>query len=150
MHSFWPHCFCYLHGQADNFHQRPDIVPGVNPFLPNWTPSTGCRNPAAFADPAVRESVDGNLGSHQIYGPGFKNVVFSLSKDFAIPEALRLQCRWEVFNIFNHPNFALPNGFLSPGSTSAGEISQTPDVAQGNPGLGGGPRVIEVGLRLQF
>jgi hypothetical protein len=33
----------------------------------------------------------------------------------------------------------------------AGLISQTPDAAQGNPGLGGGgPRVLQLGLRLQF
>ena len=138
-------------GGGINGHQRPDLVHGINPILSNWTPSTGYLNPAAFADPADRESLFGNLGRNPIYGPGFRNVDFSLSKDFAFREALKLQFRWEVFNIFNHPNFALPNGFVSPGSTSAGEISQTPDVAQGNPGLGGGgPRVMQVGLRLQF
>jgi len=40
---------------------------------------------------------------------------------------------------------------VAPGSSTAGEITQTPDVAQGNPGLGGGgPRVMQFGLRLQF
>ena len=60
-------------------------------------------------------------------------------------------------NIFNHPNFALPSGSLSFGSDAsgnplaAGAISQTPDVAQGNPGLGGGgPRVLQFSARLQF
>jgi hypothetical protein len=32
-----------------NFHQRPNIVPGVNPILPNFNPTTGYLNPAAFA-----------------------------------------------------------------------------------------------------
>jgi hypothetical protein len=74
---------------------------------------------------------------------------------------LNVQFRAEFFNIFNHPNFALPNGVIIPGLNAdgtvnpnagvAGQITQTPDVAQGNPGLGGGgPRVIQIGLRFQF
>jgi hypothetical protein len=137
-----------LTGGGDNGHQRPDVIPGQPFILPNWTPSTGYLNPNAFANPA---GDFGNLGRDQIYGPGFKNVDFSISKNFAIRDKLNLQFRTEFFNIFNHPNFSLPNGFVSPGSSTAGEISSTPDVAQGNPGLGGGgPRVIQLGLRLQF
>jgi len=77
-----------------------------------------------------------------------------------IYERLNLQFRAEFFNIFNHPNFALPNGSITPGLNADGSLSnggpigvitQTPDVAQGNPGLGGGgPRVIQFGLRLSF
>ena len=137
-----------LTGNNDNFHQRPDVVPGQPFILPHWTPSTGYLNPNAFAGPA---GTFGNLGRDQIYGPGFKNVDFSISKNFRLWEAATLQFRTEFFNIFNHPNFSLPNGFISPGSPTAGEISSTPDVAQGNPGLGGGgPRVVQLGLRLQF
>jgi len=142
-----------------NFHQRPNVVAGVNPINPNWTPDKGYLNPNAFAQPAG--GTFGNFGRNQVYGPSFKNVDFSLSKIFELREALKLQFRWEVFNIFNHPNFSLPNGFINPGINSdgtvntgagpAGLITQTPDVAQGNPGLGGGgPRVMQFGLRLQF
>jgi hypothetical protein len=64
---------------------------------------------------------------------------------------LNLQFRAEFFNIFNHPNFALPNFFVDPGSTQQGLITQTPDQAQTNPGLGGGgPRVVQLGLKLIF
>ncbi|HEY8716228.1 MAG TPA: hypothetical protein VIM00_12680, partial [Candidatus Acidoferrum sp.] len=137
-----------LTGGNDNGHQRPDIVPGQPFILPNWTPSTGYLNPNAFSDP-VGEF--GNLGRDQIYGPGFKNVDFSLSKNFRVKETAALQFRAEFFNIFNHPNYSLPNGFITPGSAPAGEISSTPDVAQGNPGLGGGgPRVLQLALRFQF
>jgi hypothetical protein len=105
-------------------------------------------NPAAFAAPAGNF---GDLGRDQIYGPDFKNVDFSISKNFRVREHATIQFRGELFNIFNHPNFALPNGFITPGSAPAGMISATPDVAQGNPGLGGGgPRVIQLGLRFQF
>jgi hypothetical protein len=132
-----------------NFHQRPNIVPGVNPFLANWTPDTGYLNSAAFTQPA--QGTFGNLGRNQIYGPGFWNIDFSFSKNTQVTEKLALQFRSEFFNIFNHPNFALPGNVISPGSGPIGVITQTPDVAQGNPGLGGGgPRVIQLALRLQF
>ena len=156
----------YTGGGLD-YHQRPDIVPGVNPILPNWTPATGYLNPAAFQQPAGNF---GDLGRNQIYGPGFWNADFSISKTTKLKETLSLQFRAELFNIFNHPNFALPTNVITPGIQSdgtplpllpgcsslaqcypAGRITQTPDVAQGNPGLGGGgPRVLQFGLRLQF
>jgi len=142
-------------GVNSNYVERPDIVPGVNPILSHWTPTTGYLNPAAFAYPAITAADPngyfGDLGRDQIFGPGFWNIDFSTTKNFQIREHLQLQFRAEFFNIFNHPNFALPSNVVSPGSSTAGLITQTPDVAQGNPGLGGGgPRVMQFGLRLQF
>ena len=128
--------------------QRPDVVPGQPFVLPNWNPSTGYLNPAAFALPT---GDFGNLSRDRIYGYGFWNVDFSISKNTKLWEAAMLQFRWEIFNIVNHPNFALPSNFITPGVGPTGTITQTPDVAQGNPGLGGGgPRVMQFGLRLQF
>ena len=74
---------------------------------------------------------------------------------------MNLQFRGELFNIFNHPNFALPDFFVNPttyadgtptgNSKNQGFITQTPDVAQTNPGLGGGgPRVIQLALKVVF
>jgi carboxypeptidase family protein len=153
-------------GVNSNFVERPDILPGVNPILPHWTPTTGYLNPAAFAYPAITAADPngyfGDLGRDQIYGPGFWNYDFSTTKNFQLRERLQLQFRAEFFNIFNHPNFALPSNVITPGLLAdhgtpnsnagpAGLITQTPDVAQGNPGLGGGgPRVMQFGLRLQF
>ena len=130
-----------------NFHQRPNVVSGVSPIFSNWSPSSGYLNPAAFSQPA--DGTFGDLGRNAIFGPGFGNLDFSATKDFRLREPLLLQFRAEFFNLFNHPNFALPQGSF--GTPSFGQITQTPDVAQGNPGLGGGgPRVIQFGLRLQF
>ena len=74
-------------GVNSNFVQRPDIVPGVNPILPNWTPTTGYLNPNAFAYPAVTAADPngyfGNLGRDQIFGPGFWNYDFSTTKNFS-------------------------------------------------------------------
>ncbi len=132
-----------------NYRQRPNVVPGINPILPHWTPATGYLNPAAFSQPA--DGTFGDLGRDAIFGPHFINTDFSVEKTTQIREKLNAQVRAEFFNIFNHPNFALPNGSYDPTSSTFGLITQTPDVAQGNPGLGGGgPRVIQLALRLQF
>jgi hypothetical protein len=150
-----------------NSHQRPNLIPGANPIASNWAsaPDTiGYLNPAAFTQPLFPSGNTpsfGNLGRNAIYGPHFWNVDFALAKNLPIFERLSLQLRAEFFNIFNHPNFALPNFFVTPmtftdgtltgAPTNEGLISQTPDQAQTNPGLGGGgPRVIQLGLKVIF
>jgi hypothetical protein len=133
------------------FNQRPNVVPGVNPVVPNWTVDTGYLNTAAFSQPDF--GTFGNLGRNSIYGPKYWNVDFSISKNTMITDRLGLQLRAEFFNIFNHPHFALPGGAITFGTDDDknGIITQTPDVAQGNPGLGGGgPRVMQLGLKLVF
>jgi outer membrane receptor protein involved in Fe transport len=132
---------------ASNFHQRPNVVPGQPFILPNWNAATGYLNPAAFAQPP--DGTFGNLGRNAIYGPGFWNVDFSVTKNFNLTERLLLQLRFEFFNIFNHPQFSLPGNSF--GSASFGQVTSTPDAAQGNPGLGGGgPRVLQFAARFQF
>jgi len=148
------------------FNQRPNIIAGVNPILPNWTPTTGYLNPQAFVQPAF--GTFGDLGRNSIYGPGYGSLDFSVNKNTALTDRLNLQLRAEFFNILNHPNFALPNarsfvpGFVDNGtpgnpqivpqnSGPQGLINQTPDVAQTNPGLGGGgPRVIQLAAKFTF
>jgi len=151
-----------------NFHQRPDLIPGVNPINSNWESAPdviGYLNGNAFAQP-LNPTVPnvgsfGDLGRNAIYGPHFWSVDFALSKDTRIFERLNLQLRAEFFNIFNHPNFALPNFFILPAfnadgtatgaSPNQGLITQTPDQAQTNPGLGGGgPRVIQLAAKFTF
>lgn len=133
-----------------NFHQRPNIVPGVNPINPNWAsgPDTiGYLNGNAFVDPPL--GTFGNLGRNVIYGPDYWDWDFAVLKNTPITERVNLQLRAELFNIVNHPNFALPNWFVSPGSP--GLITQTPDQAQTNPGLGGGgPRVVQLAAKILF
>ncbi|MDR3763521.1 MAG: TonB-dependent receptor [Acidobacteriota bacterium] len=134
-------------GRYNHYNQRPNLVPGINPILSNWSAATGYLNPAAFAQPD--DGTFGNLGRNAIFGPKFVNTDFSVEKRTQLTEKIGTQLRAEFFNIFNHPNFALPGGSF--GSSSFGQFSQTPDVAQGNPGLGGGgPRVLQLAVRVEF
>jgi hypothetical protein len=151
-----------------NFHQRPNVVPGVNPINPNWESAPdviGYLNGNAFSQPLNPTVPDvgsfGDLGRNEISGPHFWSADFAVLKDTPISERLNLQLRAEFFNIFNHPNFALPNFFVLPAfnangtptgaSPNQGLITQTPDQAQTNPGLGGGgPRVIQLAAKIIF
>ncbi len=103
----------------------------------------------------------GTLGRNVFRDTGFRNVDLSVSKNFKFGERLRAQFRIETFNIFNHPDFANPNGATSgygqgafadpsqPGSFGCG--CATPDNAAFNPVLGSGSnRAIQLGLKFIF
>jgi hypothetical protein len=99
----------------------------------------------------------GNMGRNTFQDTGFKNLDFSLAKNFHIREAMSLQFRGEFFNIFNHPNFANPyggqNGFglNDPSAASFGCGCATPDIAAANPAVGsGGPRSIQLSAKFAF
>ena len=111
---------------------RPNLV--ANPELSNPT-TLQWFNTAAFAFPAP--GTFGNAGRNILDGPGFQNVNASLVKNTALTERVNLQFRAEAFNLFNHPNFNLPDNFL--GSPTFGRISSARD-----------PRHIQFGLKLLF
>jgi hypothetical protein len=111
---------------------RPNLV--GNPELSNPT-TTQWFNTAAFAFPAP--GTFGNAGRNILDGPGYQTVNLSLMKNTALSERLNLQFRAEAFNLFNHPNFNLPDNFL--GSPTFGRITSARD-----------PRHIQFGLKLLF
>ncbi len=60
----------------------------------------------------------GNSGRGILDGPGKSSINASMLKRFSVGERKFIQVRCELFNIFNHPNFLLPNrnfNELSPG-----------------------------------
>ena len=90
--------------------QRPDVVPGVNPYLKD-----GVRwlNPAAFMTP--QPGTFGNLSRNALRGPEFWQADLMISKDFRFMDAQGLQLRVEIFNVANRLNYenpaaTLPNG----------------------------------------
>ena len=90
----------------------------------------------AFTSPA--QFTYGNAGRNILDGPGRVNFDFSLFKDFPITEGSRIQFRTEFFNLFNTPQFDLPNSTVGVGN--AGTIT----------GIVGIPRQIQFGLKFVF
>src|SRR5208337_73736 len=86
----------------------------------------------------------GNSGRGVLRGPDYRDLDFSLAKDFPIRRlgaAGRLQIRADVFNLFNHPNFGQPNNAI--GTPGAGVVSST--VGSGFASSGSTGRNIQLG-----
>lgn len=111
---------------------RPNLIGQAR--LDNPTPDRWF-NTGAFVFP--RFGSFGNAGRNILDGPGYQNVNFSLVKNTALKERATLQFRTEFFNLFNHPNFGLPDNFL--GSPSFGRVFSADS-----------PRRIQFGLKLLF
>ena len=92
-------------------------------------------NTSVFAVPPFGRF--GNSGRNIVDGPGYQNVNFSLVKNTALWESATIQFRTEFFNLFNHPNFGLPDNFV--GSPSFGRVLSADS-----------PRRIQFGLKLLF
>ena len=99
----------------------------------------------------------GTMGRNIFRDTGFRNVDFTIAKNWKFRERFGAQFRAEFFNIFNHPNFANPfggqNGYAhnDPSAGGFGCGCATPDVAAANPIIGsGGSRAIQLGLKLSF
>jgi hypothetical protein len=90
--------------------QRPDLVPGVDPYLKD-----GVRwiNPAAFTTPQA--GAFGNMPRNYLRGPGFWQADLMFAKDLRFRDTQGVQIRVEIFNIANRLNYenpaaTLPNG----------------------------------------
>ncbi len=126
----------YLPSNNSNTYQqsdRPNVVVGCSnsgfQTVAQWI------NPACFSTPGA--GTFGNLGRNVLIGPGMVNLDFALDRNFTITEQVRLQFRAEAFNIFNHPNFNLPN--TSYGTPSFGSLTSAMD-----------PRELQFALKFIF
>lgn len=94
--------------------QRPDYVPGVGLWAPNHSWPSSSYNINAFAiEPTYDGTPGANLGTvgrNALPGPAYFQFDLSGMKNFPITERLTMQFRADIFNLFNHPNFANPNG----------------------------------------
>jgi hypothetical protein len=118
---------------------RPDrlkVGETSNQTINHWFDTSFNTPDAAWATP--RQYTYGNGGRNILRGPHRTNLDFSVFKEFPIKERYRLQFRSEFFNIFNHPQFDLPNATI--GNPAAGVISSTV----------GTPRDIQFSLRMTF
>jgi hypothetical protein len=82
-----------------------------------------------------------------------------ITKRFPIKEGVSLRIDAQLFNIFNHPNFALPNsveaglpGIFVPAKFGTLESTISPPTGLLGVGLGGdsSPRMIALQARIEF
>jgi hypothetical protein len=112
---------------------RPNVVGnGVlsNPTIAQWF------NTAAFAKQPA--GTYGNAGRNVLRGPGAWDLDVALSRTFPIRERVKLNFRWEAFNVFNHARLNNPGTSLASGTTF-GIISTALD-----------PRIMQVAGKIVF
>ncbi len=60
----------------------------------------------------------GNSGRNILVGPGFHNIDLGLSRSIPIADLASFEIRAEAFNLFNTPQFGLPNATLGQSTTA--------------------------------
>ena len=110
---------------TDVGNDRPNLVPGVNPYAeaklknasgesnreflnPNafqqvWQ-TAGCASATANACPAL--GTYGNVSRNAFYGPKSLQFDAQISRIFPIHESWTTTLRLEAYNVLNHPNFS--------------------------------------------
>ena len=121
-------------GNASRSTRRPDLIPGVNPFITIGDGNLRYLNPAAFAIPAP--GTYGNLPRNFLKGPAFHQFDLTLQKRFPITERVNIEFRSEIYNLFNRANFSNPPAVLpnilgtSASSAQPGQPFATTSVGQ--------------------
>jgi len=115
-------------GGASRNTRRPDLVPGVDPFIKSG--GLVFLNPAAFTTP--RPGTFGNLTRNEIHGPSFRQVDVVISKRVGFGGAPNVEVRAEIFNLFNITNFANPVGTL-PNALPGNSLTEANRVQPGQP-----------------
>jgi Carboxypeptidase regulatory-like domain/TonB dependent receptor-like, beta-barrel len=150
----------------------PSHFLNLSSFAVPCTPvASGFTGGASSCEPGTRHF--GNEGRNSLVGPPFRQLDFSIFKNTNITERVKLELRFEFYNLFNHPNFSNPlwPNFGSDPSyygvtpscsgcawySSNGHLSgylpltTTADVGPGYPFLGGGgPRSIQLAAKISF
>jgi hypothetical protein len=123
---------------------RPNLVPGVDPYNATMGPQLQWLNPAAFTQNPT--GTFGNLGRNVLRVPGQINMDTSLSRIFAFNERIKLEVRAEAFNTINHTNFRVPK-------TSTVQITDINAITASTFGrltAANDPRILQFALKLHF
>ena len=137
---------------------QPGTIQWLNPnaFLSAVDPSTG----ACTGGDSPQTCQFGDLGRNALRGPAFFWSDLYLTKTFHLSERVNLKIEGQFFNVFNHPNFALPSMVYAgiPGNpatqTGFGALTATTSPPTGLLGVGLGgdnsPRMIAFQARVEF
>ena len=122
-------------GASSTSADRPDLATTITPgtgtaagltFVPFDKNKVITGNPKQWFNPLMfmspRDGYFGTAPRNFLDGPGLEDVDFSMNKDTrltALGEQGALQFRAEIFNLFNHPNFAQPNTAVFSGTGPA-------------------------------
>jgi hypothetical protein len=135
-----------IFGNRDNQHtglsDRADLV--GNPAIPAGSDVTQTGPPVtAFALAPFGRAA--NLSRNVFIGPGINNFDAVLSKVTSLTERVKLDARFEFYNVANHPQFGQPGNSIVNTGTFGKSSFQV-----GRPDGTSGARQIQFGLKLHF
>jgi hypothetical protein len=122
-------CECFAAGQQRADILRDPALPGNRRSIAEWFDTSAFTQPGRFQFGTSARAVG--------RAPGSVNFDAGVMKYFPIHEQIRIQFRGELFNLFNHPNFGMPNTML--GAPNFGAITTAADG-----------RIIQLSLKLYF
>ena len=135
--------FTDVDSQHTGLNARPDLNTGVA-VPPSSDPRTQTGpSVALFSNPAFGSG--GNLGRNHFRGPGIKNSDTVVTKQMGIRERVKLDMRFEFYNLFNRVQFNQPNSLTA---DLLGFGHSTEEV--GRPDGTTGARQIQMGIKLSF
>jgi hypothetical protein len=107
-------------------------------------------NPSDPADPCGGPVVTFVQQRNRFHGPRYFNADLTIMKNIRLPgwEKGQFQIGFQFFNVFNHPNFGMPDGFSS--ASTFGQIVYTASPPTGILGRGVSARMIQVKAQLDF
>ncbi|PWU07260.1 MAG: hypothetical protein C5B51_10425 [Terriglobia bacterium] len=120
---------------------RADIVSGTSLYPTNRSIQQWV-NPAAFALPPDNIGRFGSSPVGSVVGPGTQAVSLSIYRSFRYKERMSLRVGAAATNLFNHPNYGVPNTSL--GTAPFGTITNLQTAEDS------GPRAIQLGGRFTF
>ena len=89
----------------------------------------------------IAAQTGGPIARNQGEGPGYTNLDLALAKNFNVMEGIRGRFKMELFNVMNHPNFALPSNT---------DIDSTPNLLGRITGTNGSERTMQFSLRFEW
>lgn len=135
-----PRSYATINGQSGNFWFNPGDVSNTRILALN-------DQAKADASQLAGKFTSGTLPRNAFRGPGFFNTDLSIAKHFfAFGDKFDTELRADMFNVFNHTNFANPNTNIN--SPAFGAISSVAGAT--NPTNPTGPRIIQLALHLRF
>lgn len=137
-------------GTPDQLAPFHKLDPRSNPNNYGFDPNSFTENASDSSQPlcsagavfnCLQPSLFGRYGTAPrtiCCGPGFNNWDLSLQKSTPINERMRVEFRWDIFNLANHTRFFNPDGSSTDGS-DFGRVKRAGD-----------PRLMQMALKLYF
>lgn len=135
--SSFPATYIRNTSPADGFFNA-EFFEGMNTRVARLGPAQACGSGNGVVVSNAQWWCNGTSGRNILSGPSFQNMDLGLHKRFRLTEQASVQLQANAFNLFNHPNFALPVSNLN--SSQVGRSIATV----------GTPRVIQLAIRLDF